>query len=98
MGQDDFVGVKIAIRAVSASECLSSCIVSSNRLAEVIQNKERPRAVSKANSNGEQKWETSVGGSNTGRAECCGTRSGGREWVFADICDQIPNIESLEDK
>ena len=39
LGQDDVVGVKIAIRAASASECLSSCRISSNRSAEDEENK-----------------------------------------------------------
>ena len=39
LGQDDVVGVKIARRAASASECLSSCSISSNRSAEEEKNK-----------------------------------------------------------
>ena len=34
LGQDDRVGVKIAMRAVRTSECLSSCRVSWNRLVQ----------------------------------------------------------------
>ena len=37
LGQDDLVGVKIAMRAVSASECLSSRRISTNRLEVVTQ-------------------------------------------------------------
>ena len=64
LGQDDFVGVKIAMRAVRASECLSSCKILSNRLAEEIQNEQRPRVIRRVRNSDEEEMENSVSGSN----------------------------------
>ena len=90
LGQDGFVGVKIAIGAVSASEYLSLRRISSNRLAKLIHSKDKPRVTSRASSSGEEKMETLVGGSNW-------TRSGGCEWVFASIFYQESNTETFGD-
>ena len=86
LGQDDFVGVKMAIRAVSASECLSSRSVFSNRSANVFRNRKIPRTTSRASNSGKEK-EIPVGGSSWESEGCCGTRSGGSELVFTDILE-----------
>jgi len=61
LGQDDLAGVKIAMKVVSASECLSPCKPWSNRLAEEARNKWRPRVIRRTSSSGEEKTEDSEG-------------------------------------
>ena len=85
LGQDDVVEVKIAVRAASASECLSSCRISSNRLAEEEKNKSRSNAIRRASSNDGEKVETSGGKSGCRIGGFCGKSSGGSWWASAGI-------------